>query len=483
MTPPRPFLSSQSCSIIRTLLQSLIIPNVPSKTLNCSISSSANNLMHSITNFGSTCVILLSELCSYLHHPLLQANTRFEAAKASILEALPDHASPLDKEHALSQFYRQWLVQESERTDAYTAEWRKRLFGLILLGTRVQFQGLSRRVSSKAPLYAGAAIVVSSICGYLFMPSTPTRAAPTDPTAPLAVNHFTATTVLANEVAGPDTKIITLKVNPDLVPTNFLRHPSASGCSSHSPIYSLFLKDSDIQVERPYTPLECADQEGKMRFWVKRYDKGEVGRWLHARKQGEVIELRGPVTTWDWSWRPNEEGWDEVVMISGGTGITPFYQFLHSMLASPAKSHGDRQTQYTLLHASKTPEELPPPCILDPLLKFSSECPDIFRIRLFVDSVPEDSPYVGNIPPSQVGRMGRAAIESSLDINNQNRSWLTTFWRKKPEQPQKRRLFLVCGPELMVNAISGPYGRNYSQGDVGGILGGMGYTSKEVWKL
>jgi cytochrome-b5 reductase len=35
----------------------------------------------------------------------------------------------------------------------------------------------------------------------------------------------------------------------------------------------------------------------------------------------------------------------------------------------------------------------------------------------------------------------------------------------------------------MVNAIAGPYGRNFSQGDVGGILGDMGYSSHEVYKL
>ena len=35
----------------------------------------------------------------------------------------------------------------------------------------------------------------------------------------------------------------------------------------------------------------------------------------------------------------------------------------------------------------------------------------------------------------------------------------------------------------MINAISGPYGRNFSQGPVGGVLGEMGYSSKEVWKL
>jgi cytochrome-b5 reductase len=35
----------------------------------------------------------------------------------------------------------------------------------------------------------------------------------------------------------------------------------------------------------------------------------------------------------------------------------------------------------------------------------------------------------------------------------------------------------------MVNTIAGPYGRNYSQGEVGGILRELGLQSQQVWKL
>ena len=35
----------------------------------------------------------------------------------------------------------------------------------------------------------------------------------------------------------------------------------------------------------------------------------------------------------------------------------------------------------------------------------------------------------------------------------------------------------------MISAIAGPYGRNFSQGAVGGILGRMGITSDRVYKL
>lgn len=65
-----------------------------------------------------------------------------------ILDALPDSASPLYKEQALSDFYRSWLMQELERMDAYTAEWRKRNFAVITLGVRVEYQRLCKRISN-----------------------------------------------------------------------------------------------------------------------------------------------------------------------------------------------------------------------------------------------------------------------------------------------------------------------------------------------
>lgn len=76
-------------------------------------------------------------------------------------------------------------------------------------------------------------------------------------------------------------------------------------------IWSIYIKDDDIQVERPFTPLEGIDNQGQMRFWIKKYENGEVGRWLHSKKAGETIEIRGPLKTWPW--RADE--WDEIIMV------------------------------------------------------------------------------------------------------------------------------------------------------------------------
>jgi cytochrome-b5 reductase len=78
-----------------------------------------------------------------------------------------------------------------------------------------------------------------------------------------------------------------------------------------APIWSIYIKDDDIQVERPYTPLEGVSEDGRMLFWIKKYEKGEVGRWLHSKNVGDTIEIRGPLKTWLWQ----EGAWDEVVMV------------------------------------------------------------------------------------------------------------------------------------------------------------------------
>jgi cytochrome-b5 reductase len=135
------------------------------------------------------------------------------------------------------------------------------------------------------------------------------------------------------------------------------------------------------------------------------------------------------------------------LQISGGTGITPFYQLLHSLISSQNKS--SKNTRFTLLHSSRTPADLPPPNILDTLSTFASQHPAKFRLHLFVDSV-DGSSSQSFKPELQVGLIGKPAIERSLGLQNtSHRPW----WNKIFSKPEVARplpnkiLFLVCGPE------------------------------------
>jgi hypothetical protein len=68
-------------------------------------------------------------------------------------------------------------------------------------------------------------------------------------------------------------------------------------------------------VERPFTPLHGVAEDGTIQLWVKRYEGGEVGRWLHARQPGEVLDIRGPMETLRWPYPPGKQ-WDHVVLVS-----------------------------------------------------------------------------------------------------------------------------------------------------------------------
>ena len=118
----------------------------------------------------------------------------------------------------------------------------------------------------------------------------------------LSPSRFSPALLTSSEDSTPNTKLIELTIPPNLLP---------KGDHVFAPIWSVFIKDDDIQVERPYTPLYGMSEDGRMKFWIKKYPYGEVGRWIHSKKVGHKIELRGPLTTWGW----RDGAWDEVVMV------------------------------------------------------------------------------------------------------------------------------------------------------------------------
>ncbi|KAG9219245.1 hypothetical protein CCMSSC00406_0001655 [Pleurotus cornucopiae] len=329
-------------------------------------------------------------------------------------------------------------------------------------------KGGSRRAFSATRAAPGVAGLLAGAClaAYFIYPDE-SRSAPTSQDAPLSPTHFTPATLLSSETCNHDTKLIKLNIPKHLIPVDGSLH----GCR---PIWSIFVKDDDIQVERPYTPLEGIDEEGNMLLWVKAYPKGEVGRWLHSKKPNEQIEIRGPLQTWLW----NENEWDEVVMISGGTGITPFYQLFHSVIRPAGSTSG---TRFTLLHSSRTPSDFPPPLMMRQLMDYAEQHSDRFRLGLFVDS---DDGSAASRNTFREGRINLEAVRKYTEPDSPQNWWNRAFSSSKPTtSPQRRILFLVCGPEPMISAIAGPYGRNFSQGPVGGILAELGCTSAQVRKL
>lgn len=143
--------------------------------------------------------------------------------------------------------------------------------------------------------------VSAAVAVYFFLPDI-SKGVPTSDTKPLSPSHFTPAELVSSTYASNGTKLITIAIPPELLPKEK---------DLFAPIWSVFIKDDDIQVERPYTPLDGVDKDGNMKFWIKRYDRGEVSRWLHSKKVGETIEIRGPFKTWSWK----DDAWDDIVLV------------------------------------------------------------------------------------------------------------------------------------------------------------------------
>ena len=137
--------------------------------------------------------------------------------------------------------------------------------------------------------------------------------------------------------------------------------------------------------------------------------------------------------------------------MSGGTGITPFYQLIHEELIKP-KAPGDgnltpSKTRFTLLHASRSAGDLPPPAILGPLTSTAQNDPSRFRLKLFVD---DKDPSVGSSYGLTVGRIDKKAVEDVLEIRRPS-MWDKLLRRKLDPRAVagegRKVLLLVCGPD------------------------------------
>ncbi|OJA08150.1 hypothetical protein AZE42_03588 [Rhizopogon vesiculosus] len=88
------------------------------------------------------------QLDAFNHAYWAESNTRFEAAKSSVLAALLPNAPTEAHEHALSEFYKKWVIQERVRQDEYDVELRKRTFEDLSLAAKVEFQRAKKRLGN-----------------------------------------------------------------------------------------------------------------------------------------------------------------------------------------------------------------------------------------------------------------------------------------------------------------------------------------------
>jgi len=199
-------------------------------------------------------------------------------------------------------------------------------------------------------------------------------------------------------------------------------------------------------VVRPYTPVSSDDDKGYFELVVKNYPgKGVLSSHIHSLKPGDTLEVKGPIPKLPYSKNMKEK----IGMIAGGTGITPMFQLIREIL-----KHPDDNTEVRLLFANHTDRDILLKKELDELAARHKN----FKVY-----------YVLTTPPAG---WTQGAGHISADM----------IKRHMPD-PSDKHLILVCGPQGFYEHISGTKAKDYTQGELSGLLKDLGYTKEQVFKF
>lgn len=209
------------------------------------------------------------------------------------------------------------------------------------------------------------------------------------------------------------------------------------------------LKDQDgNEVIRPYTPISSPDKVGELDFLIKEYPTGNMSKHVSSLKPGDKLGIKGPIPKW--KYEANQ--FEEIGLISGGSGITPMWQLIQRI----ASDKNDK-TKVTLLYSNKSEADI---LLREKFDAISKENPDQFNIVYGLDKAPANWPgFEGYLTPE----LGKKYLPD-------------------PKKGQKVHVF-VCGPPGQMNAVSGPKGPNFTQGELSGLLKDIGYTIDQVYKF
>ncbi|KAF5380312.1 hypothetical protein D9757_007946 [Collybiopsis confluens] len=184
-------------------------------------------------------------------------------------------------------------------------------------------------------------------------------------------------------------------------------------------------------IIRPYTPISPPNQPGELTLLIKKYDNGNASKHIHSLKAHNEF--------------------DQVALIGGGSGITPLYQIVTHALSNPSN-----RTKFTLIFSNVTEADI---LLRSEFTKLKEKYPSKFDVVYSLDKPPKDWTGLSGYVSKEV--LEKHVAPASLG--------------------EKVKVF-ICGPPGQVAALGGKKD-GMKQGELGGILKELGYTSDQVYKF
>lgn len=178
-----------------------------------------------------------------------------------------------------------------------------------------------------------------------------------------------------------------------------------------TPYFQLF-----NQQNRPYTPTSDPRQRGYVDFVIKVYPEGRMTQAVDKLAIGDTLQFKGPKGKFEYASNSKRA----IGMLAGGTGITPCYQVLQTVLKDVSDT-----TTFSLIFANISEEDILLKKELDDMSKRHG---DRFKVH-----------YVLNNPPKGwFGGVGFVTAEMIKDLL---------------PAPGDDVAILRCGPPPMMKAM------------------------------
>ncbi|KAF5352839.1 hypothetical protein D9756_006100 [Leucocoprinus leucothites] len=228
-------------------------------------------------------------------------------------------------------------------------------------------------------------------------------------------------------------------------------------------------------VVRPYTPISPSEHLGEIIFLIKKYETGNMSKYIHSLKEGDSIAIKGPLGKFPYK----ENEYEQVALIGGGSGMyasqpsisltkdtdflisvnsniglyfsTPLYQLLTHALDSP-----NNKTKFTLIYSNVTDKDI---LLREELESLKKKHGDKLDLIYYLDK------------PSDDWKGGSGYITADV----------IKKYVAPPALKEKVKVF-VCGPPPQMTSIAGKKD-GPQQGEFGGILKELGYTVEQVYKF